>query len=84
MTEDAIKTSTQKIAEYGAGYGSVMFFEDQTTIAAISTKLAAFVTSSTPRDQTLLTHMQNGPPLPSLVGELDRHDPVCRLDRARS
>ncbi|KZP19982.1 nitroreductase [Athelia psychrophila] len=45
--EAAIKMSTTKIAEYGAGYGAVMFFEDQAAIQGLSAKMPAYAPMST-------------------------------------
>jgi uncharacterized protein len=37
--EGAIKLYTQKIAEYAAGYGTILFFEDQAVINDMSAKI---------------------------------------------
>jgi len=38
--------STQKLAEYAAGYGTVLFFEDQATINALIAKIRTYVSLS--------------------------------------
>jgi predicted oxidoreductase (fatty acid repression mutant protein) len=39
--EASIKVYTQKISEYAAGYGTVLFFEDQAIVNAMSAKIRA-------------------------------------------
>lgn len=43
LSEEAIKVSTEKIKGYAAGYGAVMFFEDQAPIDSIAAKMPAYV-----------------------------------------
>jgi predicted oxidoreductase (fatty acid repression mutant protein) len=37
--ENAINLNTKKITEYAAGYGTVMFFEDQAAIDSMAAKI---------------------------------------------
>lgn len=39
LSESAINQNTIKIKEYAAGYGTVMFFEDQAVINSLSGKI---------------------------------------------